>query len=276
MDLKKSKVTTKLSNRQELLLGRLKLFYNGENMDKLLPIINGETKLSLRIIDWFVTNYTKKNNILLYNKKKKLIHNSKSPKNKLESKTKKTKYEYIDDQFNIFLNYKGQLKAYSKKNFDPFCRRERINFYYTEDKFMTTTVGQLNFFKWAIENNVINYIKDHLEKIDTDMNTNIKRDEDIVKKSKKTQLKNKGPSKINLKCVNLESKATDIVDVNISGSDDSTGSDSSEICVDNADDVVNKLEDSNEVKKRRKRRELSCSANNSLNKHKFSITLEFE
>ena len=88
MDLKKSKVTTKLSNRQELLLGRLKLFYNGENMDKLLPIINGETKLSLRIIDWFVTNYTKKNNIILYNKKKKLIHNSKSPKNKLESKTK--------------------------------------------------------------------------------------------------------------------------------------------------------------------------------------------
>ena len=111
MDLKKSKVTSKLSNRQELLLDRLKLFYNSENMDKLLPILNGETKLSLRIIDWFVTNYTKKNNIILYKKKKKLIHSTtKSPK-----KTKKSKYEYVDDQFNIFLNYKGQLKAYSKK-----------------------------------------------------------------------------------------------------------------------------------------------------------------
>ena len=282
MDLKKSKVTTKLSHRQELLLGRLKVFYNTENMDKLLPIINGETKLSLRIIDWFVTNYTKKNNIILYNKKKKLIHNSKSPKNKLESKTKKSKYEYIEAQFNIFLNYKGQLKAYSKKNFDPFCRRERINFYYTEETFMTTTVGQLNFFKWALENSVIDYIKNHLEEIDKDMNTNIKRDEDLVKKSKKAQIKNKDAPKINLKCVNLESKDNHIkstATATATSDSNSSGSDSSEIGNDNsvnAMDAMDAMDESNEVKKRRKRRELSCSANNSLNKHKFSITLEFE
>jgi hypothetical protein len=158
MDLKKTKTSFKLSNRQELLHDKLKLFYTSSIMDILLPIINGETKLSLRIIDWFVTNYTKKNNIILYNKKKKLI-TKKSPKNKFEQKTKKSKYEYVDDQFNIYLNYKSQLKAYSKKNFDPFCRRERINFFYNTDKSITTTVGQLNFFKWAIDNNILDYIK---------------------------------------------------------------------------------------------------------------------
>ena len=227
-------------------------------MDKLMPILNGETKLSLRIIDWFVTNFTKKNNIILYNKKKKIIHGiTKSPKNKLESKTKKSKYEYVDEQFNIFLNYKGQLKAYSKKNFDPFCRRERINFYYSEDKFMTTTVGQLNFFKWALENKVIDYINNNLTKIDKDMNINIKRVEDIdknkVKKSKKTQLKHTVPPIDTLNSIDLDSKINDN-------------------CSISSEELIN----SNEVKKRRKRRELSCSANNILNKHKFSITLEFE
>jgi hypothetical protein len=277
MDLKKSKVTSKLSNRQELLLGRLKLFYNSENMAKLLPIINGETKLSLRIIDWFVTNYTKKKNIILYNKKKKLIHNYKSPKNKLESKTKKSKYEYVDDQFNIFLNYKGQLKAYSKKNFDPFCRRERINFYYTEDKFMTTTVGQLNFFKWAIENNIINYIKDHLEKIDKDMNTNIKRDEDMGKKSKKAQHKKNVSSNVELKSVDLDCEADTCESNNDNESIGSCESIGSYESIGSCESIGHKkIGESNEVKKRRKRRELSCSANNNLNKHKFSITLEFE
>ena len=244
MDLKKTKTSFKLSNRQELILDKLKLFYIPSIMEILLPIINGETKLSLRIIDWFVTNYTKKNNIILYNKKKKLI-TKKSPKNKFVQKTKKSKYEYVDDQFNIYLNYKSQLKAYSKKNFDPFCRRERINFFYNTDKSITTTVGQLNFFKWAIDNNILEYINDHLENIDSDMNINIKR-HDEKKKSKKTSLINNKNSKlfnddILLKPIDLD-----------------------------------KNNNKHDTKQRRKRRELSCSANNSLNKHKFSITLEFE
>ena len=245
MDLKKTKTSFKLSNRQELLLNKLKLFYTPSIITILLPIIKGETKLSLRIIDWFVTNYTKKNNIILYNKKKKLI-TKKSHKNKLEQKTKKSKYEYVDDQFNIYLNYKSQLKAYSKKNFDPFCRRERINFFYNNDTSITTTVGQLNFFKWAIDNNILDYITQHLEKIDSDMNINIKRhDEKPTKKSKKTSLYNKNSDLFN------NDNTLNSID-------------------------LNKAESITENKSRRKRRELSCSANNNLNKHKFSITLEFE
>ena len=234
MDLKKSKVSTKLSNRQELLLSKLKLFYSTSKIKKLLKIINGETKLSLRIIDWFVTNYTKKNNVLLYITKTKSV----TEKNTNAKKTKKAKLESYDLPFNIYLNYKSQLKAYSKKNFDPFCRRERINFYYNnDDDFIITTIGQLNFFKWAIENNVLDYIEDHIDIIESDMNKNIKRDEDKVKKSKKKELKkNNNDNTINLEELNLNET---------------------------------------KIKKRRKRRELSTSANNSLNRHNFSITLEF-
>ena len=35
---------------------------------------------------------------------------------------------------------------------------------------METTIGQLNFFKWAIENKIIDYIKENYEQIEKDMN----------------------------------------------------------------------------------------------------------
>ena len=58
------------------------------------------------------------------------------------------------------MNYKSQLKAFSKKQFDPFCRRKRIKFDYEKSKNIITTIGQLNFFKWIIENKILDYIKD--------------------------------------------------------------------------------------------------------------------
>jgi phage antirepressor YoqD-like protein len=63
-----------------------------------------------------------------------------------------------------------KLRAYSKKRFDPFCRWERINVPYKEGKFIQTTLGQLNFFKWALENGVIKYIRQHYTEIENDMN----------------------------------------------------------------------------------------------------------
>jgi hypothetical protein len=35
---------------------------------------------------------------------------------------------------------------------------------------METTIGQLNFFKWAIENKIIDYIEEHYDVIESDMN----------------------------------------------------------------------------------------------------------
>ena len=36
---------------------------------------------------------------------------------------------------------------------------------------MVTTIGQLNFFKWAIENRILEYIDENYEMIENDMNS---------------------------------------------------------------------------------------------------------
>jgi|TARA_B110000211_G_C14023699_1_gene528829 hypothetical protein len=137
------------THKQDILMNSLIQYYNKkENIDKLLTIFKETSPISLRVIDWFVTNYSKKNKITF-------IINNNFYKNKL---------------FNVYDEYKQQLKGYSKKQFDPFCRRERIKFCYNENNHILTTVGQLNFFRWANENKIIEYIKNNLKDIETDMN----------------------------------------------------------------------------------------------------------
>ncbi len=136
--------------QNELLLNNLMSFYSDkENIKKMSNIINGETNISLRILDWFVTNYAKKN-FTVYD-----INNS---------------YGEIV-RFKVYNDYKLRLKAYSKKRFDPFCRWERITIPCDDKTFIETTIGQLNFFKWSIENKIIDFIKDNFEIIENDMNS---------------------------------------------------------------------------------------------------------
>ena len=68
-------------------------------------------------------------------------------------------------------DYKLKLKAYSKKRFDPFCRYQKISIPYREGKFIETTIGQLNFFKWSIENKIVDYIEEYYDIIEKDMNS---------------------------------------------------------------------------------------------------------
>ena len=153
-----------------LLTSLYKYYGNKKNIECFLNIIEAnDTKISLRIIDWFVTNYSKKNNILytLY----------KTPEGKT---TFSNDGNEIYKQFNTYYSYKSQLKSYSKKRFDPFCRRERLNFY-QGDKNIETTIGQLNFFKWAIDNLIIEYIKNNYQEIEEDMNESY----NSIKKQKK-------------------------------------------------------------------------------------------
>ena len=97
------------------------------------------------------------------------------------------------NRFKVYNDYKLKLKAYSKKRFDPFCRWQRITIPYGEEGlFIETTIGQLNFFKWALENEVIDYIKSHYKQIEIDMNTrnsnSKKRDEVTINRKKREEL----------------------------------------------------------------------------------------
>lgn len=182
------------SIKNNLLMISLNRFYSKkDNLDKFIKIIsNNSVKMSLRIIDWFVTNYSKKNYIIYYIPKKKLSCKKQlSPKNNT-AVGKINKLQTLDscpkaEQFIVYLRYKAQLKAYSKKKFDPFCRNDRITGW-GPNKDIVTTIGQLNFFRWAIESNIIEYISENLKEIEDDMNKNIRKHYSS-KKSKKSSLK---------------------------------------------------------------------------------------
>jgi len=67
------------------------------------------------------------------------------------------------------MNYRSQLKAFKKVLFDPFRRRDRINFQYDKNKVINTTIGQLNFFRWAIENDVIKQLNNNIDEVEKNM-----------------------------------------------------------------------------------------------------------
>jgi hypothetical protein len=77
--------------------------------------------------------------------------------------------------FLVYFNYKRELNAYSKRLFDPFCRRERIMFQARGVEPFVTTVGQLNFFRWFIEKEILEFITTNREAIEKDMNSTLKQ-----------------------------------------------------------------------------------------------------
>jgi hypothetical protein len=138
------------TTQNDLLLNNLLSFYRkNNNLEKMVNIINGTSEISLRIVDWFTTNYAKKNFTVYSIKKNDSII-----------------------RFKVYMDYKLQLKAYSKRRFDPFCRWDRISIPYneTEGEYIQTTLGQLNFFKWAFENGIIEYVRQNYKDIEDDMN----------------------------------------------------------------------------------------------------------
>jgi hypothetical protein len=136
-----------IQSQEQWVLFRLERFYgNLENIEKVKDILEGKSNLSLRLIDWFVTNYAKKFNTSFLSKNQKHVI--------------------------VYLSYKSHLKAYSKKMFDPFCRSKRIKF-----QGFDTTVGQLNFFEWAITDDILNYLEKNYEIVHADMEIRLKETE---------------------------------------------------------------------------------------------------
>lgn len=136
-----------IQSQEQWVLYRLEKFYgNAVNVQRVKGILEGKSTLSLRLIDWFVTNYAKKFNTSFITKSGKHVI--------------------------VYLSYKSHLKAYSKKMFDPFCRSKRIKFMGFD-----TTVGQLNFFEWAITDEILDYLETHSQQVHTDMESRLKETE---------------------------------------------------------------------------------------------------
>lgn len=152
---------------QELLLSSLTEYYkdNKENNLILKDIITGKHILSLRMIDWLVTHYSKSYNVVYWSHKHKKEIYDNFPKDIDKEEQSKIK------KINLYMDYRAQLKSYAKINFDSFRRHDRISFI-IDDKtndFIETTVGQLNFFRWAFNNNVISFAIKHYDNIHQNM-----------------------------------------------------------------------------------------------------------
>ncbi len=205
--------------KQDLVISWLQEFYTHPgHLEVLLPILKGESPVSLRLIDYFVTNYAKKNN---------------------------TSYLLGTRQFLVYFHYKRELNAYSKRLFDPFCRRERILFEARGHEAFVTTVGQLNFFRWAIEKQILAHIEGHREEIEKDMNSTLKEH----------YSRSTGKSKA--------TDATDVTDATAETTETAQTTETAETMV------------TTESGSRKKRSELTQSAMKKVNFHAFDVTVSF-
>lgn len=170
---------TDLISREEALLNSLIRFYNQnpQHLNILSVVSKQKTIISLREMDYTVTNYSNNNKVV---------------------------YQLKDGTlFNMYLDYKCQLRGYSKKCFDPFCRRQRIFLDYAtktpvflkdtqieeykqREDGIVTTIGQLAFFRWAILNEVIEFCFMNSEKICLEMENMDKKRKNSIKKKKDT------------------------------------------------------------------------------------------
>ena len=135
-----------ISSSDLLLLSLTNYYSKNDKILILKDIVENNSKLSLRLIDWYVTNYCKQHNIVYILKK-----------------------NDNNEYFNVYMNYRSQLKAFKKILFDPFRRRERIVFHYEKKQEISTTIGQLNFFRWAIENDIIKSLQKDILNVEKDM-----------------------------------------------------------------------------------------------------------
>ena len=133
-------------------------------INNLTKVINDNNDMKNQISIDIINHSLKKNNNEYYSEFNSKIHRKFN--NRFENIINTNNF---DDLFIIHDNYKCQLKEYNKKNFDPFCRDTRIKLYYDNNNYFETTVAQLNFFKWAIDNYIIDYILDNYKTIEKAM-----------------------------------------------------------------------------------------------------------
>ena len=114
------------STRSQLLLNRLRIFFRVPERRKVLADVLQHKTASLRMLEHFVTKPNGGVPVLIPGTVD-TLHDS----------------------------YAQNLKSYGKNNFDPFCRGERVHLPDVAGLPLSTTVGQLNFMRFCVANNVM-------------------------------------------------------------------------------------------------------------------------
>ena len=209
------------SKEAVLLKTLLRFFRRPSNLNAVVPVLTETDSVSLRVLDWFVTNYSREF-------------------------TKEIMKDPILQCFDVYNSYKSQLKAFNKKLFDPFCRvhsqlcspvevictsnfdddeidandstfllkvvnpsslppspssspssssssgKFYLQYGKSTSQKILTTIAQLNFFRWAIENRVLEYVTKYADTFKADLkmkenqkkSTRIKKSPQLLPKSK--------------------------------------------------------------------------------------------
>lgn len=135
-----------LCKKKQFRLQKIQEYFDEDKLRHLLiPIITKSNGLSLRALDWLVTNYSKKMPI---------VYNVTPP-------------DCPEVIINVYRSYKTWLWNHKRKNFDPFRRGKRI-YFDLDGQTYESTVGQLNFFYWASRYGVLEYARVHIDEIEKD------------------------------------------------------------------------------------------------------------
>lgn len=154
----------KMSRKDEVLLSSVLVWYNEDEsrVSQFSDIVKHKNGLSLRIIDWLITNFSKKVSVSI---------------------------ETRGIPGDLYRDYHKNLSAHNKKNFDPFARRQRICILLLGEEKRFSTIGQLNFFRWFLQKNLCSFLLENKPVIEKHM-----RDyEKMSKKRSKKKLLQGGP-----------------------------------------------------------------------------------
>ncbi len=150
----------------DLMIEITKFYDNKKHIDELLKYLGSERLISMRMIEFFVS---------VYCDEKSVIYPLKNSDGTIE-------------HFNVGLRYRSAIGNYNKDYFDPFCRKQKIIYIYKSDdktyKQIHTSIGQLNFFKWAFAYRVLRYMKNHYDDIEKEKKIYDK--ENKIKRSQKS------------------------------------------------------------------------------------------
>ncbi len=151
-----------LSGADKVLLESIIEYYNNhpDVIKKFISIVKRKNGMSLRVIDYLCTNFSKEHSIVIG-----------------------TKDGHIPRDLNS--DYQKNLNAYNKKYLDPFSRRHKIVITVSYENGLSeeraSSIGQMNFFRWFFNNNIDQYLSSEKNKIEAHM----KKSENESRKNKK-------------------------------------------------------------------------------------------